>query len=103
MVALGGRVEVRASWHAYLDEFAHAFSVAHQTETVRNLQQPGRDTLITQTIHQLVDISPHADVLHRKPMSNFEAKYVNIDQKIYRLCLDTREESARANCKLRAL
>lgn len=103
MVALGGRVEVRASWAGYLREFGAAFKHAHASSAVQPLRRSCHCALILSDVQELDFITPSAVTPQHQPLSNFEEKYVQVRQPIYRLCLDTRPEEVRAACRLPTL
>lgn len=88
VVALGGRVEVRASWQGYVEEFGAAFAAVAAVQ--------GRALRMSE-VHAV----PQAKglVLPAR-LTNFEAKYVDAGQSIHRLVLDMRGEVERRECPL---
>lgn len=83
VVELGGRVEIRANWPAYLEEFRAAYCAL------------APDVLASE-VHPLADASstlPH-------PISNFEAKFLAAGTSLYRLVIDSRTGLARSKCPL---
>lgn len=79
IVALGGELEVRASWAAYLEEFGMAYAATH--ERLKRKESLAHIGAVT----QLKDIRIDATEMHNRPLSNFEAKYIEAEQAIYRL------------------
>lgn len=86
VVALGGRVEVRASWAAYLEDFLAAYSALSQDA------QFFRAT----PVHSILDTATSIDIV--VPISNFEKKFIDAEQPIYRLVIDTRAPAHRESC-----
>lgn len=92
VVALGGRVEVRASWAAYLEDFLAAYSVlSHDTDTETDAQ-----VFRATGVHSILDTAHVADIV--VPISNFEKKFIDAEQPIYRLVIDTRSNADRVAC-----
>lgn len=88
VVALGGRIEVRASWAAYLEEFLAAYS-----ELAKNHHHI--DTFRATDIHPVLENNNDSIVV---PISNFEKKFIDAEQPVYRLVIDTRPNADREAC-----
>lgn len=89
VVSLGGRVEVRASWAAYLEDFLAAYSVLTPDNT---------DEFRASPVHSVLHTKRDIDIDIVVPISNFEKKFIEADQPIYRLVIDTRSNADRVNC-----
>lgn len=89
MLALGGRIEVRASWAGYLHEFRAAYCALVAARGER--PHVGR-------VHRVDEAG--AGALLGEPVSNFEAKYFEAGQPTYRVVMDGRGGEARAKCPL---
>lgn len=105
LVALGGRVEVRASWAGYLVEFRQAYATASRhLGDIRALQRrllagagaagdgsgrgdAGVAAAVDRGAASTDDIGAIEELTVSEPLSNFEAKYVGVQLPLHRLVI----------------
>lgn len=87
IVALGGVLEIRSSWDGYLQEFRSAFDAAHSALQWKTGIKCGSPIL--GDIEMLTSEMKTDETSARYAVSNFEAKYLKVDQPIYRLIIES--------------
>lgn len=83
---MGGRMEVRASWEGYLEEFSTAYKSVYNSLHRRTEAQIHHKPTFG-PIEKIVDLKEHDDS-DDHPLSNFEAKYLRIGLPVYRLVIE---------------
>lgn len=84
LAKLSGRLEIRASWSAYLDDWraAHLALARLGLTTMYARSLPSVDSP-----QPLLDLHPDSEDPYLAPLSNFEAKYLRVGQPIYSLVI----------------
>lgn len=89
LIALGGRIEVRASWYGYLAEFCESYTTAHKT--LQTLSFGELTNVKIGEIQAITWLKPSETPLTGDgddvPLSSFEAKYVQVGQPIYQVVI----------------
>lgn len=94
IVAMGGRIEVRASWEGYLHEFRAAYISSFETfvdDADQALLQPQQKLRIgaVESLDLVEGNDAECAGAENMPITNFEAKYVRLGLPVYRLLIES--------------